>query len=252
MINFIDNSTWKLDRIKYLLYRMEDNGLKKIDSSSSVKSLVDATINASEKSYCYKVSFVDKCESESEPSPAFCSVLLDENAIRNLQWTTQSPFGSTVINTFEVQSFDEQTNIASTEVVKNATETTYQPQLDKFEEEAKYQIKILSVDGKGSFSNIYTIPIAAKLFLPEAFTPNNDSINDNLVIKGSIKRITDFEMQVYNRWGNPVYISTNPSDSWDGKYQNSIAPSDIYTYKIYAKLKDGNEFNKSGKILLLK
>ncbi|WP_394993416.1 gliding motility-associated C-terminal domain-containing protein [Emticicia sp.] len=251
-LNFNDNSTWSLIRKKYRLYRVEDNGLKQIDSSLTVKTLTDASINASEKSYCYKVSFVDKCDSESDISPAFCSILLNENAIGNLLWTNQSPFGNTIISKFEVQSYDERTNIASTEVTKNATEITYIPLLDKFDEEAKYQIKIISNDGKESLSNIYIIPISVKLFLPDAFSPNDDNINDNLEIKGSTKRIIDFEMQVYNRWGNPVFTSNDVTTIWDGKFQNASAPTDIYTYKIYAKLKNGQEFNKSGKFLLLR
>jgi gliding motility-associated-like protein len=251
-LNFTDNSSWTLTRKRYVLYRMEENGIKKIDSDVVVKIFSDASVNVSEKSYCYKVSFIDKCESESDLSPAFCSILLNENTIGNLQWTNQSPFGNTAITKFEVQSFNEQTNTPSTETIKNATETIFIPILDKFEEEAKFQIKIVSADGKESLSNTYTIPIAVKLFLPEAFTPNDDSINDNLEIYGSFKRITDFEMQVYNRWGIPVFTSLDVKNTWDGKYQNTTAPTDTYTYKIYAKLKDGQEFNKSGKFLLLR
>ena len=108
-VNYKDNSTWKINRQKYRLYRIEGTDLKKIDSSSTVKSFTDALINASENAYCYKVSFVDKCDSESDLSPAFCSILLNENTIGNLQWTNKSPFGNTAISKFEVQSYDEKT-----------------------------------------------------------------------------------------------------------------------------------------------
>lgn len=251
-VSYLDNSTWTLNRIKYRLYRIEGTSPIKVDSSATLQAFTDATIDASEASYCYKVSFVDKCESESELSPAFCSILLNESELGSLQWTSASPFGNTVISKFEVISFDENTNAPSIEATKSVSETSYIPALEQFVDEAKYQIKTISSDGKESFSNIYIIPITIKLFLPDAFSPNDDSINDILEIKGSTKRIADFELQIYNRWGNPVYISTDPLESWDGKYQNNTAPSDIYTYKIYAKLKDGYEFNKSGKILLLK
>ncbi len=251
-LNFTDNSSWTLTRKMYRFYQVEDTGLKKIDSSSVVKVFTDASINASEKAYCYKVSFIDKCDSESELSPAFCSILLNENAIGNLQWTNKSPFGNTGISKFEVQSFNEQTNTPSTEIIKNATETTFVPILDNFEEEAKFQIKTISADGKESLSNTHTIPIAVKLFLPDTFTPNDDSINDGLEIYGSIKRISDFELQVYNRWGIPVFTSNDVTSKWDGKYQDNVAPTDTYTYRIYAKLNDGKKINKSGKFLLLR
>jgi gliding motility-associated-like protein len=251
-IDFKDNSTWNLPRTAYLLYRLENALPNKIDNSTTVKPFVDASIDASDQSYCYKISFVDKCGSESDLSSAFCTILLNENTTGNLQWTNQSPFGNTAIATFEVQSFNEQTNIATTEKIENATETSYQPMLDNFEEEAKYQIKTIAADGKESLSNVYTIPIAIKLFLPEAFTPNNDNINDDLVIRGTLKRIVQFEMQVYTRWGVPVFTSNDVTNMWDGKYQNKTAPTDTYMYKIYVKLKDGQELNKSGKFFLLR
>lgn len=251
-ITFSDNSPWSLKRDKYILYRQNDAIFEKIDSNIVVSSFLDNKVDGSQKANCYKISFVDECGSNSLLSPRFCTINLTENPNLTLQWTNQSPFGSNAISQFEVQSYDEQTDLPSTDVIKMPTETTYEVILDNFEVEAKYRIRITSANGKESFSNTYSIPISVKLFLPDTFSPNNDSINDNLVIKGSTKRITTFELQIYNRWGNPVFSSTNPSDIWDGQYQNNIAPSDTYTYKIYAKLDDGKELNKSGKILLLR
>ncbi|GGD64452.1 hypothetical protein GCM10011514_30540 [Emticicia aquatilis] len=249
---FKDNSSWNLDRKLYRLYRLEEPLQKKIDSTNTIRPFLDTGVNASEKSYCYKVSFVDKCGSESDFSPAFCTIFLNENALRNLEWTNTSPFGNTAIKEFEVLSYNEQTNTTTVETSKTASETIFVPVLDKFEEEAKFQVKTISIDGEESFSNIYIIPIAVKLFLPDAFTPNNDSINENLEIKGSIKRITTFELQIYNRWGNPVFISNDINLQWDGTFQNALAPSDTYTYKIYAKVNDGKEVNKTGKLLLIR
>ncbi|MFY7908013.1 MAG: gliding motility-associated C-terminal domain-containing protein, partial [Emticicia sp.] len=209
-------------------------------------------INASEKSYCYKVSFVDKCGSESDFSPAFCTIFLGENTLRNLEWTNSTPFGNTTIKQFEVLSFDEQTNATTIEAIKTPSEITYVPILDKFEEEAKFQIKTISIDGKESFSNTYTIPITVKLFIPEAFTPDNDNLNESLEIKGSTKRITTFEIQIFNRWGSLVFTSKDLNLQWNGTFQNTLLPPDTYTYKIYAKSNDGKEINKFGKFLLLR
>jgi gliding motility-associated-like protein len=72
------------------------------------------------------------------------------------------------------------------------------------------------------------------------------------VIRGTLKRIVQFEMQVYTRWGVPVFTSNDVTNTWDGKYQNKTAPTDTYMYKIYVKLKDGQELNKSGKFFLLR
>jgi len=251
-INITDNSPWTLQRKEYLYYKFENNLLEKINFGTLNKQYTDASADASTKSYCYKVAFIDECGSTSAASPALCTIFLDQVAGGNLEWTNNSPFGNTNINKFDIQSFNEQTNVPKLEATKNFNETSYTPNLDDFEFEAKYQIKAISTTGKESFSNTYTIPIDVKLFLPNAFTPNGDNINDELSVKGSTKRIKSFEIQIYNRWGNPVFSSTDPSKTWDGKLQDKNVPSDTYSFKINAQLNDGKELTKSGKFLLLR
>lgn len=244
-----DNSPWTLNRKRYILYRDNGTEFTKIDSIATIQLFTDKMVDASQKSYCYKVSFVDECGRTSETSPPFCTTNLSETSNGFLQWTNQSPFGNSIIKSFEIQSFDN-TGLVSTEATQITT--TYEPKLDKFEEEAKYRIKAIAPDGKESFSNVYTIPLKINVFVPNAFSPNEDGINDDLTLKGSFKRFTIFQIEIYNRWGIPVFTSDDVTNTWDGKYQNTTAPNDTYTYKIYAKLKDGQEFNKSGKLLLLR
>ncbi len=251
-INITDNSPWTLQRKEYLYYKFDNAILEQINSGTLTKQYTDASVDASTKSFCYKVAFIDECGSTSDVSPPLCTVFLDQVAGGNLEWTNASPFGATAINQFEVQSFNEQINVASVEATKLSNEVSYVPNLDNFEVEAKYRIKAVSANGIESYSNTFTIPIAVKLFLPDAFSPNGDSINDDLSIKGSTRRIASFEIEIYNRWGNPVFTSTDPSVTWDGTFQNTNAPSDTYSFKIVAKLNDGKELTKSGRFLLLR
>ncbi|GAB3505362.1 T9SS type B sorting domain-containing protein [Emticicia fontis] len=253
-INFTDNSTWKLDREKYRLHRLENNKFGKIDSiaSTAPKAFLDAAVNPSKESYCYAVDFIDKCESISALSPPFCTVWLSEGNKGELVWTDETPFGDSGIGIFEVQSYDEHTGAISTVVSLSASQIKYTPDLKGFDEEAKFRIKITSPNGTESYSNTYTLPVLVKILLPDAFTPNNDAINDNLEIKGTFKRIANFDFQIYNRWGSPIFVSDDPLKSWDGNFQGTSAPVDTYTYKIYAKLVDGTEINKSGKFMLIR
>lgn len=251
-INITDNSPWTLQRKEYLYYKFENGNLDKVNFGTLSKQYTDASVDASTKSYCYKVAFIDECGSTSAASPALCTIFLDQVSGGNLEWTNASPFGNTNISKFEIQSFDEQTNNPTVEATKSATDIVYTPNLDGFEVEAKYRIKAVSANGIESYSNTFTIPIAVRLFLPDAFSPNGDSINDDLSIKGSTTRIASFEIQIYNRWGNPIFTSTDPSVTWDGTFQNSNAPSDTYSFKIVAKLDDGKELTKSGRFLLLR
>jgi gliding motility-associated-like protein len=77
------------------------------------------------------------------------------------------------------------------------------------------------------------------LQVPQAFTPNNgDALNDNLEIFGTLDRITDFEMIIYNRWGESIFKSTSVTDTWDGKFKGINVPAGSYAWKIKFKIKD--------------
>jgi gliding motility-associated-like protein len=66
------------------------------------------------------------------------------------------------------------------------------------------------------------------IFFPNAFTPNNDLINDEF--KAYSIQTYFYELLIYNRWGNLIYISNDINDGWDGTYQNTPAPQDVYVY----------------------
>lgn len=253
-INFTDNSTWNLDREKFRLHRLNNNKFEKIDSilSTSSKIFLDAMADPTIKSYCYAIDFIDKCGSTSALSPAFCTIFLSEANQNELIWTDKTPFGNSDISIYEVQSYDENTDVPSMVTSLPATQLTYIPDLSGFEEEAEFRIKTIAPGGRESYSNAYTIPLTVKLLLPDAFTPNNDAINDKLELKGTFRRISKFDFQIFNRWGNPVFTSTDPLKSWDGNFQGASSPDDTYTYKIYAKLFDGTEINKTGWFLLMR
>ncbi len=74
----------------------------------------------------------------------------------------------------------------------------------------------------------------SKLFVPNAFTPDGDGINDKLMVQGTgIKIIKSF--RIFNRWGELVFERTNfspgdPSCAWDGTVRGKPASSDVFVY----------------------
>lgn len=87
-------------------------------------------------------------------------------------------------------------------------------------------------------------------FIPTAFSPNGDGINDFLVMLG--EGIISVNLDVYNRWGEVVFQTTNPLDKWDGKFKGQDQQSGVYAYKVYVVLSDGTELNQSGNITLMR
>lgn len=84
-------------------------------------------------------------------------------------------------------------------------------------------------------------------FIPNAFTPNGDGVNDNFFIQGSTPG-THFI--IFNRRGLILYENTGTAFSWDGSTdKGGSAPPDIYFYSL---TNSANNVNESGTILLIR
>ena len=78
------------------------------------------------------------------------------------------------------------------------------------------------------------------LFIPNSFTPDGDGINDSFNASGTY--IEDYEMYIYNRWGEMIYKSESLTQDWDGQYKGKDVQVDVYVYKLYYSVNhpDGN------------
>ncbi|MBL7745155.1 MAG: gliding motility-associated C-terminal domain-containing protein [Chitinophagaceae bacterium] len=70
-----------------------------------------------------------------------------------------------------------------------------------------------------------------KVFIPTAFTPNNDGRNDLFKALGT-ETVTKFDMKVFNRWGEIVFQTTDKSKGWDGKLGGVDQSSAVYIYTM--------------------
>jgi gliding motility-associated-like protein len=68
-------------------------------------------------------------------------------------------------------------------------------------------------------------------FIPNAFTPNGDGLNDYFRVNGLYKNIT-FNMVVYDRWGQMVFQSKNIDQGWDGIYNGQYCPPESYVWVV--------------------
>lgn len=90
------------------------------------------------------------------------------------------------------------------------------------------------------------------VFVPNAFTPNGDGVNDILRVFGiSIKRIN---FGVFNRWGEKVFeVDTEDIESgWDGKYKGKDLPNGVFVYYLEAEFEDGQQKILKGSIILVR
>ena len=90
-----------------------------------------------------------------------------------------------------------------------------------------------------------------KLGIPTAFSPNNDGLNDRFqpTFDDGCKE-SQYLLQVYNRWGQIVFRSYDPSKGWDGVYNGTLADVGVYFYFIQLKDVKGKRILKGDMTLL--
>jgi gliding motility-associated-like protein len=82
--------------------------------------------------------------------------------------------------------------------------------------------------------NMELTPACDFVFVPNAFTPNDDGLNDVLT-PYSGEGITGFQFTIYNRWGQLIYITNTKGTGWDGKLSGVAQASGVYIWKISYK-----------------
>ena len=87
--------------------------------------------------------------------------------------------------------------------------------------------------------NLTFLPYACEIFIPNAFSPNNDGLNDIFKPSGNV---TLKSMQIYNRWGELLYENSEGEFGWDGNYQKKLVHEGYYFFIIrYTKPQNGSE-----------
>jgi gliding motility-associated-like protein len=89
-----------------------------------------------------------------------------------------------------------------------------------------------------------------EIFVPNAFSPNGDNANDTFYVRGNCIKFMQFE--IYNRWGEKVFSSTDPAKGWDGTWRGEKCEAATFTYFLRATLIDDTQINKQGTISLVK
>jgi len=86
--------------------------------------------------------------------------------------------------------------------------------------------------------------------IPNAFTPNGDGLNDCFGVR-FLGQVSNLKLSIYDRWGNRVFYTTNPSQCWDGKNKGKELKSDVFIYQVSGKGACG-EISRDGTVMLIR
>lgn len=110
--------------------------------------------------------------------------------------------------------------------------------------EGSYSVRIVDANGCELVYEIDVTERYPKIFIPNAFSPNGDTENDEF--KPVAECESNYYMQLFNRWGTVVFSTEDINEGWDGSYENEEAPAGIYSYLIfYAGSVNGVDFEET-------
>jgi gliding motility-associated-like protein len=183
---------------------------------------------------CYYVFARDYCRNQSDGSNRACLIILKGQNIKDhnvLTWNQYADWPDG-IKEYRIYKNEDSTGWMPIGTNSNALITYEDKYLTSDIIDYCYQVEAVENDGKYNATSKSTVVCLHRdpvLYVPDAFTPaTSTGLNDSFGPKGMF--IKNYEMSIYNRWGELIYKASN--GQWDGKYQGTIVPSDVYKYII--------------------
>jgi gliding motility-associated-like protein len=104
--------------------------------------------------------------------------------------------------------------------------------------------------------------VETRIAFPNAFTPTStgptggwwtiDDMFNNDIFFPQYKGVEEFEMQIFNKWGELIFESNDIRQGWDGYYRGELCRQDVYVWRVKVKFADGGELTDSGDVTLLR
>lgn len=103
-----------------------------------------------------------------------------------------------------------------------------------------------------AYLNLSLSEIQSEIYLPNAFSPNGDNINDQFIPIFNCDQVNYYNLQIFDRWGNLIFESNDKSNGWNGKYQNVNMNPGVYPYFIEYEHHNAGRQIKAGEVTLVR
>ncbi|HET9431965.1 MAG TPA: T9SS type B sorting domain-containing protein, partial [Chitinophagaceae bacterium] len=117
----------------------------------------------------------------------------------------------------------------------------------------RYKVQVFNAAGcyDSAFITVKIFKTAPSVFVPSAFTPNNDGLNDRVrPIAVGIQKINYF--RIYNRWGQLVFSTTTNGYGWDGRIGGDPQGTNVFVWLVSAVDYLGKPYFKKGLVTLIR
>jgi gliding motility-associated-like protein len=130
--------------------------------------------------------------------------------------------------------------------------------LIKPEQSGQYTVTVIDENGCTATDRITVLVRKVRdVYIPTAFSPDGDEINDNFLIYGGSQVVSIRSFSVFNRWGEAVYegqdfTPNNPDMGWDGTHRGQPLNAGVYIYMAEITFTDGETILYKGDVMLMR
>ncbi len=205
-----------------------------------------------EASICYNITTVDQCGNSSVNEEPICSIFLEGSITRDnnisLNWSNYIGFQNG-LSSYRLEKFYK-LNLVNTITTSDLTFS----EVDNNDNEQVINYLVTAIPQSSTLapavSNLITFIKPNNIYHPTAFTPDGNESNDTFIVNARF--IVDYNMQIFNRWGEMIFSSESRENGWDGTYNGQ--PQQEGTYVFHLELTDlaGRTLKKNGSFLLLR
>lgn len=117
-------------------------------------------------------------------------------------------------------------------------------------ETTTYRASCTLCNGETFYQDVKVVVVP---YIPNAFTPNGDGLNDTFKILGlPPENITKFNLQIFDRWGQVIFRTSDIRESWDGRINGEYGEEGYYTWVIFYEDNNKNKNSNKGSVMLLR
>ncbi len=249
-IMFTDNSTIATGTIKSWNWSFGDGQSAAIkDTTYCYKSagVYTVTLIVTSDSLCPStltqnnlITVYDHPHTEFTDAPQPTTILSPDITFTD---ATTDPYGITQW----LWSFGDTSSATNFSIVQNPSHT--------YADTGTYLVTLVDINQHGCIDSIkhyVVIDALFTLYIPSAFTPNADGLNDVFIPRGTY--FSSFDMYVFDRWGSPIFHSTDINKGWNGSVNNNgkACQEDTYVYLINVTDFKGLSHSYLGRVSLVK
>ncbi|MBO6516701.1 MAG: gliding motility-associated C-terminal domain-containing protein [Bacteroidia bacterium] len=224
-------------------------------------SFIDEELDVNSENFIYKVQILDHCGIAGTEGYQGKPILLEgfyQDDASHLSWSAYEEWDEGV-DFYEIQI--EINGMFETIATVPGSQTAYVDKEfhDEINEDYVYRVVAVSFNAHvTSTSNHVSLQGASFVWVPNAFSPNEDDHNPNfkpsaqfvyLVNDGTYR---DYEMKIFNRWGEELFVTNDINHGWDGTYKNKPCESEMYLYHIRVTGLDRVVYDKKGLVRLMR